>query len=155
MIAVDTNLLVYAHRVENPNHLVARKLIRGLSESKSRWAIPWPCVHEFFAIATNPGVFDPPTPVGTAKEQIAIWSEAPSLHLLSEAADHWSRLEALIDEGAIYGAKVHDARIAAICLSHGVRELWTVDRDFQRFPSLRTRNPLIDPPAAPAVRPSG
>jgi predicted nucleic acid-binding protein len=42
------------------------------------------------------------------------------------------------------GAQVHDARIAALCLHHGVTELWTADRDFGRFPELRTRNPLID-----------
>lgn len=41
------------------------------------------------------------------------------------------------------GALIHDARIAACCLTGGVGELWTVDRDFSRFPALKTRNPLI------------
>jgi predicted nucleic acid-binding protein len=41
------------------------------------------------------------------------------------------------------GARIHDARIAAICLQHGVRELWTADRDFSRFPQLKTFNPLV------------
>jgi predicted nucleic acid-binding protein len=40
---------------------------------------------------------------------------------------------------------VHDARIAALCLSHGVYELWSGDRDFSRFPALRVRNPLRQP----------
>lgn len=40
------------------------------------------------------------------------------------------------------GPMIHDARIAAICLSHGVKKLWTCDRDFARFPSLRHENPL-------------
>jgi predicted nucleic acid-binding protein len=38
---------------------------------------------------------------------------------------------------------VHDARVAAICIAHGVNEFWTVDRDFSRFPDLPTRNPLL------------
>jgi hypothetical protein len=38
---------------------------------------------------------------------------------------------------------VHDARIAALCLTHGVQALWTADRDLTRFPRLRTVNPLI------------
>jgi predicted nucleic acid-binding protein len=42
---------------------------------------------------------------------------------------------------------VHDARIAALCLQHGVRELWSADRDFNRFPALRTRNPLVAAPS--------
>jgi predicted nucleic acid-binding protein len=35
------------------------------------------------------------------------------------------------------------SRLAALCLDHGARELWTADRDFSRFPRLRTRNPLV------------
>jgi hypothetical protein len=52
-------------------------------------------------------------------------------------------LAGLLETSGVAGAKVHDARIAALCLSHGVAELWTADRDFSRFPSLTTRNPLI------------
>ena len=49
----------------------------------------------------------------------------------------------LLADGKISGPAVHDARIAALCLTHGVRALWTADRDFTRFPRLRTVNPLI------------
>jgi predicted nucleic acid-binding protein len=52
-------------------------------------------------------------------------------------------LRRLLAAGRISGPRVYDARIAAICLQHGVRELWTADRDFSRFPQLKTVNPLI------------
>jgi uncharacterized protein len=42
----------------------------------------------------------------------------------------------------VAGPAVHDARIAALCLANGVRELWSADRDFTQFPDLRTANPL-------------
>lgn len=42
----------------------------------------------------------------------------------------------------IVGPRVHEARIAALCRQHGVRELWSADRDFKRFAGLRTVNPL-------------
>jgi predicted nucleic acid-binding protein len=45
--------------------------------------------------------------------------------------------------GRIEGPEVHDARVAALVLAHGVRELWTADRDFGRFAGLTVRNPLI------------
>jgi len=45
--------------------------------------------------------------------------------------------------GQIVGPRVHGARIAALCLQHGVRELWTADRDFSRFPQVKTLNPLL------------
>ena len=66
-----------------------------------------------------------------------------SLVLLAEGPQHWSELRAQIEAGRIAGPRVHDARIAALCLSHGVRELWTADRDFSRFTGVRARNPLV------------
>jgi predicted nucleic acid-binding protein len=48
-----------------------------------------------------------------------------------------------LEQGRISGPQVHDARVAAICQDHGVRELWTADRDFGRFPALKVRNPFV------------
>lgn len=61
MIAVDTNLLVYAHREDSPWHESALRKIRELAEGHAAWAIPWPCVHEFLAIVPIPG-FTPHRP---------------------------------------------------------------------------------------------
>ena len=144
MIALDTNLLVYAHRVENRFHADAARLVRELAEDNSAWAIPWPCLHEFYNIVTHPRIHAVPTPIEIALTQIDAWLESPSLHLLSEGDQHWPRLRELLAKGKAQGPLVHDARIAALCLTHGVRELWSADRDFSRFPALRVRNPLIE-----------
>jgi predicted nucleic acid-binding protein len=101
-------------------------------------------VHEFLAIVTHPRVYSPPTSLARALDQVDAWMESPSLVLLAEPDAHWSELRDLLAAGRIAGPKVHDARIAALCLGHGVRELWTVDRDFGRFPALVTRNPLTE-----------
>jgi predicted nucleic acid-binding protein len=74
---------------------------------------------------------------------VAAWRSTPSLRFLGEGSRHIELLIELAVEGRAAGAKIHDARIAAICLEHGVSELWTADRDFGRFPSLKTRNPLV------------
>ena len=142
MIALDTNLLVYAHRTDSEWHEQAAVRVRELAEARSPWALPWPCIHEFLAIATHPRIWDPPTPTEAALDQVEAWLESPSLVLLAESLEHWNELRGQIEAGRISGARVHDARIAALCLAHGVRELWTADRDFGRFPSLATRNPL-------------
>ena len=144
MIAVDTNLLVYAHRADAEWHERAADCIRHLAEGRSPWAIPWPCIHEFLAIVTHPRIYDPPSPVEAALGQVDAWLESPSLLLLSEDEEHWSELRALLDRGRIAGPRVHDARVAALCLAHGVRELWSADRDFGRFPTLVTANPLAE-----------
>lgn len=142
MIAVDTNLLVYAHRRDSEFHTAADRLIRELAEGRSSWAVPWPSVHEFFAIVTHPRIYAPPSTTEEAVDQLDAWLESPSLVLLGEGPDHWPTLRDLLVRGHVSGPLVHDARVAAVCLSHGVRELLTADRDFGRFPGLTTRNPL-------------
>jgi uncharacterized protein len=84
VIAIDTNLLVYAHREDSPFHEAADACVAQCAEARAAWAIPWPCLHEFFAIATHPRIYAPPTPAGRALEQIDAWLESPSLVLLTE-----------------------------------------------------------------------
>jgi uncharacterized protein len=143
VIAVDTNLLVYAHREDSPWHDVARARVAALAEGRAAWAIPWPCLHEFLAIVTHPRIYAPPSPLAAALDQIEAWLESPSLVLLSETEGYWPALRAALESGRLAGAQVHDARVAALCRRHGIRELWTADRDFSRFPDLTVRNPLI------------
>jgi toxin-antitoxin system PIN domain toxin len=143
MIALDTNLLVYAHREDSPWHDRAYASVAELAEGRASWAIPWPCLHEFLAIVTHPRIYRPPTPLPQAVDQIEAWLEAPNLTFLSEVDGYWPELRAMLETGRVTGPQVHDARVAALCRRHGVRELWTADRDFSRFPGLVVRNPLI------------
>lgn len=143
MIAVDTNLLVYAHREDSSWHDAAAARIRELAEDRAPWAIPWPCLHEFIGVVTHPRIYVPPTPLPAAISQVEAWLEAPGLVLLAEVESYWPELRDALATGRIVGAQVHDARIAALCRLHGVRELWTADRDFGRFSGLRVRNPLV------------
>ena len=143
MIALDTNVLVYAHRRDAELHGAAAGVVRSLAEGTTSWCIPWPCIHEFLAIATHPRIYDPPTEPGAAIEQVDAWLESPTATLLAERSSHWEHLRRLLADGAVRGPRVHDARVAALCLAHGVTELWSADRDFGRFPHLRVRNPLV------------
>lgn len=69
--------------------------------------------------------------------------ESPSLQLISELKGHWTDLRAVAEPARIRGGAIHDARIVAICREHGVRELWSADRDLARFGGLTIVNPLI------------
>lgn len=143
MIAVDTNVLVYAHREDSPWHAPALAALTGLAEGRSAWAIPWPCLHEFLAIVTHPRIYRPPTPLAIACDQVSAWLESPMLVPLAENETYWDALRECLSAGRVAGPQVHDARVAALCLAHGVRELWTHDRDFSRFSTLAIRNPLV------------
>jgi uncharacterized protein len=142
VIAVDTNILVYAHREDSPFHDAAARQVAGLAEGREPWAVPWPCLHEFLAIVTHPRIYDPPTPPALALDQVDAWLAAPSLVLLAEADQYWTELRSLVTASRVTGPRIHDARVAALCRQHAVRELWSADRDFSRFADLTVVNPL-------------
>ncbi len=143
MIVVDTNILVYAHREDSKWHASALSCVKELAQAADPWAIPWSCMHEFVAIVTHPRIYMPPTPLKQTLEQVEAWLESPSLHLLSEFEGYWDTLKDLLQASKVQGAQVHDARIAALVKHHSGSELWTADRDFTRFPGIKTRNPLV------------
>ena len=143
VIAVDTNILVYAHRTDSPFHDRARSAIETLASGAPEWAIPWPCAHEFFAVVTHPRIYKTATPAETAFAQLRALGTLANLVFIGETDEYLLHLESLALPAQTRGGAIHDARIAAVCVSHGVAELWSADRDFSRFPQIVVRNPLI------------
>lgn len=143
MIALDTNLLVYSHRPECPLHERAFDCLRDLVHSRVAWGIAIHCLVEFAAVVSNPKIWSEPSSSEHIEQQVAAWQTSPDLQLLGDDATVWERCEQLSKRGAVEAERWYDARIAAVCLAHGVRELWTVDRDYSRFPDLTTHNPLV------------
>ena len=144
MIAVDTNILVYSHRKESEHHDTALKLVQELAGGRYTWAIPWPCIYEFYSVVTNPRIWkEAASKPEQARRQISAWTMSPMLRMLSETTDFYSILESLMRNNRVRGPVIHDARIAAICSAYGVDELLSRDRDFQLFPGLRTRDPFV------------
>ena len=143
MIAVDTNVLVYAHRRESRVHEEAAEVLRALAEGNRRWAIPWPCCCEFLSVVTNRRIWrGAESSPGEAWSQLRAWVDSPSNLLLGETSGFLDILERLVLRPRVRGPLVHDARVAAICLAHGIDELLSRDRDFALFPELKTRNPF-------------
>ena len=146
MIAVDTQLLVYAFRKDAVFHSESIRALKKLAESGQPWAIPWPCVHEFLNIATHPKIYTPTAEVEDALRALLAWKKSPSLELLGETDDYFEILSDILQSTKVRGPTIHDARIAAICVAHGVKTLWTIDRDFSRFQMINANNPLIVSP---------
>ena len=141
MIALDTNFLVYAHRSDNPFHLIARTAIARLAQGALPWGVPVVCVHEFLAVVTNPKIFKQATPAKLAFEQVRSLLALPTARLLMPTHHHLDILSQLTESAKTVGAQFHDARIATICLENGVTQLWTADRDFSAYPLLSTQSP--------------
>ncbi len=143
MIAVDTNLLVYSHRGDSEFHVTAKELIDRLRHQSAPWAIPWPCVHEFISIVTHPNIYRPATTLSAALAAVDAWRAGANAEFLAEGPGYFEKLRAVATAARLKGPRIHDARIAALCLHHGISELWSADRDFSAFPQLKVRNPLV------------
>lgn len=142
MIAVDTNILVYANRRDVPDwHEPAKDSLERLAAGRAPWGLPWSVVHEFVAVVTR--LRQSPATLDQAFEFVERLTGSESCVPLAEPIDYLPVLRDVATTGRVSGPLVFDARIAATCVAHGVRELWTADHDFGRFPSLRTRNPLV------------
>ena len=146
MIAVDTNLLVYAHRWEATDDPEAFALIQSLAEGDDDWAIPWPCCYEFLSVVTNRRIWrESASTPEQAWQQLSVWAASPSLRMLGETEGFMDILGRFAQRPRVRGGVIHDARIAAICMAHGVEILLTRDRDFTLFPELPTRDPFANP----------
>lgn len=143
MIAVDTNVLIYAHRRETRVGEAAHALMTGLAGGDQAWAIPWPCCYEFLSVVTNRRIWkENATPPTHAWRQFQAWTASPSNRMIGETEDFEEVLGRFVQRPHVVGGVIHDARIAALCVAHGAEELLTRDRDFSLFPELRTRDPF-------------
>lgn len=139
MIAVDTNILIYAHRAELAKHEAAARRLVALAEGAAAWALPVFCIGEFLRVVTHPRLFDPPFTAAEACLALERVLESPSLHLLAPGPSYPGLLLQAVRESDAVGNLAFDAQIVALCRESGASALLTEDRDFARFPGFPTR----------------
>lgn len=141
MIALDTNLLIYAHRSAQPEHRKAKTAIERASANRRGWGIPSPCVAEFWSVVTHPASEGRPTRTEEARAFIQALAEAGA-QILTAQPDFAERLMDLADELQIVGTRVFDLQIGLLAREAGAFELWSHDRSFTRIPGLTIVDPL-------------
>ena len=141
MIAIDTNLLVYAHRSRTPEHARAQKAIARAVGADSGWGMAAASLAEFWAIATHPASEGRPS----APAQAAAFVGA----LVQAGAQIWlpgpgfgDRLLQLAADLNVVGARIFDLQIALTAFEGGATDLWTHDARFVKVPGLRLHDPL-------------
>jgi hypothetical protein len=138
VIAVDTNVLVYAHRAELLKHEAAAARLVALAEGPAAWALPVFCLGEFLRVVTHPRLFDPPFTAPEASRALQRVLDSPSLDVISPGPSFADLLLQAVHEADAVGNLVFDAQIVALCRESGVSALLTEDRDFDRFPGFPT-----------------
>ena len=141
MIALDTNLLIYAHRTGVPEHGEARNAIEKALNSPGGCGVALPSVAEFFSIVTHPTASGTPSPPGVAGAFLASLREG-GVETLRPGPGFVERLVQMAADLDVSGPRIFDLQIAICALDGGATELWTHDRGFVRVPGLVIRDPL-------------
>jgi toxin-antitoxin system PIN domain toxin len=142
MILLDANLLLYAYHPEAVEHQRAAVWLESVLAGRGPVGLAWITLWAFIRIVTNPRVFERPLATGEAVEVVSGWLAQPSAVVVEPGERYWDILRQLLVEGQVSGPLVTDAALAALALENGA-VLCTTDRDFSRFPSLSTLNPLV------------
>lgn len=137
MMAIDTNVLVYAHREETPLHTIAIERLRALAEGSTPWALPTFCIGEFVRVVTHSRLFHPPTTLDVALAFLEQLLASPSARVLVAGATFPDLFAEACRDGNVHGNLAFDAQLVAVCREHGVAEILTEDRDFARFGTPR------------------
>ena len=139
MIAIDTNILVYAHREEYEEHKAARALLEELADGAALWGIPVFCLGEFIRVTTHPAILKPPSTALEATAALEALFDSASLRVLYPGERFPRLVTELVRTHRMTGNLAFDAQIAAVCLENGVREIRSNDHDFDRLKELRRR----------------
>ncbi|MDQ3601814.1 MAG: PIN domain-containing protein [Actinomycetota bacterium] len=150
MIAVDANLLVYAHVTSYPQHDGARQWLEEQLAGSVRVGLPWASLLAFVRLVTNPRLFTEPESVADAWQQVEAWLDAGPVWLPAPTPRHREVLRGCIRQPGLRANDVPDAHLAALAVEHGLK-LATSDRGFARFERLAWFDPL-SPAEAPPLR---
>ncbi len=141
MILTDTNLLLYAYNALATRHTQARNWLRAMVTGREQFALCWPVITGFVRVSTNSRAFPQPFEMHEAVGVVARWMKHPNITVVEPTDRHWVILSQLLVAGQVRSAMTTDAEIATYAIEHGA-VLHTADRDFARFPNLKTLNPL-------------
>jgi uncharacterized protein len=142
MIVPDANLLLYAYDNDSPFHERARAWLQECLSGREAVGFTHPALFAFIRIATNAKIYANPMTLAEAAKHVGSWLDRGITQVLQPTADHAEQVIALLQAGGgTAGNLVTDAQIAALALAYRA-VVHTADRDFLRFPGLRSRFPL-------------
>jgi uncharacterized protein len=141
VIALDANLLVYAHVRSYEQHEAAREWLEEQLISAPRVGLPWPSLLAFVRLVTNPRVFSEPESIRDAWAQVEAWLDAGPSWTPAPTPRHRAVLGLCMTQSNLRANDVPDAHLAALAIEHGLK-LATTDAGFARFGNLDWFDPL-------------
>jgi len=140
--SLDANVLLYASDRSSDRHECARRFVETCAAGPEILCLTWPTLMSYLRIATHPRIFAAPLTPDEALGNVAALIGLPHVRVVSELDGFLDAYRRVAGDMAVRGNLVPDAHLAAILLQHGVRTLYTNDRDFRKFESLEARDPF-------------
>ena len=141
MILVDANILLFACDSASPHHERARAWVEEALNGEETVGLALASLLAFVRIGSDPRVFRRPFHTPGGVEIVASWLSRSNVVVAQPTDGRWDALARVARLGKARGSLVMDAHLASLALEHGAT-LFTTDRDFARFPGLRSRDPL-------------
>lgn len=138
---VDTNVLLRMALILGPGKTAAHDAVDKLDARGVELCVAPQNLVEFWAVATRPEeanglgcsvVSEATHELRRLKSLFRILEDGPAV------LEAW---EALVKHHQIAGKEVHDARLVAIMQVHGLHQLLSFDRRFDRFPAVDVTHP--------------
>ena len=142
MIAIDTNLMVYAHRTGTPEHKAAKKAIEAAISRGQGWGIVFSCLAEFWSIVTHPACVGGPSKPAQARRFLYALLQSGDGQVWLPGPDFEDRFLRLAEALGVAGPRIFDLQIALIAFENGAQEIWTHDQHFVSLKGLRVHDPL-------------
>ncbi|MGH2381694.1 MAG: TA system VapC family ribonuclease toxin [Candidatus Limnocylindria bacterium] len=139
---IDANVLLYASNAQSPYRERAVELIDDVARGPQIIYLFWPTVMAYLRLATHPSVFARPMSLADARSNVSRLLELPNVQTGGESAHFWDRFGEVADDASPRGNLVPDAHLVALMLEHGVRTIWTHDRDYRRFRGIEVLDPF-------------
>ena len=143
MFVVDTNILLYAVDLDSPDHDTCRTHFNAWRRQSSPWHLTWGIVYEFLRVSTHPNVFRKPFSLSQAWSFVEALLASPSLTVLVATERHQQvATEVFAEIPDIRGNLVFDLHTAILMREHGIKTIYTRDRNFNRFPFIDVMDPV-------------
>jgi uncharacterized protein len=139
---IDVNILLYASDARSPMHPKATEFLARCAADREVFCLAWVTLMSYLRMSTHPAIFERPLTHDEAMQNVEALLNLPHCRAIGEQDGFWDTYNKVTADIPTRGNLVPDAQLASILLSHGVKTIYTHDRDFRKFSFLDVRDPL-------------
>jgi uncharacterized protein len=140
--SLDVNVLLYASDRSSDRYQRARSFLDSCAAGPEILCLAWPTLMSYLRIATHPRIFSAPLSPDDALGNVSALLALPHVRAVSELEGFVDAYKHVAGDIPVRGNLVPDVHVAAILFQHGVRTLYSNDRDFRKFQTLDLRDPF-------------